>query len=145
MKTPLVISLLILAACSSNRTPELAEFQKEKVCSAEALGRLKPENVDPKNYTKQEIRERMLTFHPVVQKCYEEDMLRTGSVKSFNMCFVSEFDKKGLVKFFEFSSQEKIMSPEFTNCLNELKKSNALRGLKSVTILQPFRLYPTKN
>ena len=84
----------------------------------------------------------MLSLQPLVQKCYEQEMLETKSQPSFNLCLVTGYDKKGQQEFFEFSTNEIKLSENYKSCLNKIKNRDELKGLKDVTIVQPFRLHP---
>lgn len=147
MKLALLTTLIFMAACSSNKTqaPTIPVFEKEKVCSDEALVYFKNKKTWPvakKVYSDAEIHQRLLNLTPAIQSCYEKDIARTNKPESFNLCFVGGYNPKGEVEFFEFSTNEISLPTEFKDCLEKIKGSEELKGLKSLSILQPYRLYP---
>lgn len=79
-----------------------------------------------------------------MQKCYEEEMVRTNKPHSFNLCFVVGYNQKGVMEFFEFSTKEIELSTEFKSCLGGLRNKKEVQGPKDLTITQPFRLYPKR-
>ncbi len=146
MKVAALITLVIITACSSQRAQEtIPPFQKEIVCSNEALAYLKKDKPLPANqqkYTESEIYSRMLSLEPAIRNCYEEEIARTNKSHTFNLCFVVGYNAKGIMDFFEFSTKEITLTTEFKECLVKLKARNELKGFKSLVITQPFRLHP---
>lgn len=146
MKLALLISLIMVTACSSNKIQNtVPPFQKEKVCSTEALTYLKsykPAPSDKKRYSADEIHPLMLGLEPSIRNCYEKEIVRTNKLESFNLCFVVGYSSKGKMEFFEFSTNEVPLAAEFKACLEKIKDREELRGFKNLSIIQPYRLYP---
>ncbi len=149
MKVLSLVSLIVITACSSKRIQDtIPPFQKENVCSDEALTYLKKYKALPaeKNaYSESEIHSRMLSLEPAIRSCYEKDMVRTNNLQSFNLCFVLGYSPKGKMEFFEFSAKEIQLTAELKGCLEKIKVRDELKGFKNVSIIQPYRLYPQSN
>lgn len=149
MRFALLFSLLAASACSSNQVQDqIPPFQADKVCSAKSLAYVKIKTSQPAPKMSEakieDIHQRMLSLEPTIRRCYEEEMDRTNKPHTFNLCFVTGYNKKGVMDFFEFSSKEVELSPEFFNCLAVLKKASELKGLKNVSITQPYRMHPRR-
>ena len=147
MKLASLLCLIMITACSSKRIQEaIPPFQKEMVCSDEALTYLnkeKPLSKDKiKRYSPAEIHPRMLSLEPAIRTCYEEEMVRTNKNQSFNLCFVVGYNLKGKMDFFEFSTKEIHLTVEFKECLEKIKNRYELKEFTNLSIIQPFRLYP---
>lgn len=146
MKLALIVSLIMMTACSSNKIQDtVPPFQKEKVCSVEAINYLKsykPAPAAKKAYTPDEIHPLMLGLEPSIRNCYEEEMVRTNKHESFNLCFVVGYSPKGKMEFFEFSTNEVVLTTELKACLTKIKDRKELKGFKNLSIVQPYRLYP---
>lgn len=140
-----LLLLFTLAACSSLRVEDsIPPFLADKVCSSESLAYLKKSSNPPvveRKILEDDIFARMLSLEPTVKRCYEDEMERTNKNHSFNLCFVAGYSVNGDIDYFEFSTREVQMSQEFKSCLSELKGRKELIGLKSVNIVQPFRLF----
>ncbi len=138
------ILLLAVISCASHHQVKIPNFMKEKVCSVTSINYLQKYPAKTKNSSSkiEESTAKMLSLQPLVRKCYEQEMLETKSEPSFNLCLVTGYDKKGKQEFFEFSTNEIKLSENLISCLNNLKNREELNGLKDVTVMQPFRLYP---
>lgn len=147
MKKLILLSLLAVACAAHKPLPEVPQFDKVKVCSDASLNFMekvkitKPETT--RFHTEAEIQTRMINLEPHVRKCYEE-LLQINKDAAFNLCFVVGYDVKGNQTYFEFSSKEYNMPEHFKACLNTLKTSKELEGLKNIAVLQPFKLYPVR-
>ncbi len=147
MKWTILLTSLFLLACSSNRVQELIPpYQKERVCSDESLSYLAKKHstqvARKQKYSDAEIHSRMLSLEPAIRSCYESEMSRTNKTHSLNLCFVIGYSPKGVQEFFEFSTKEITLSPNFIECLAALKVREELKGFKDLTVIQPYRLYP---
>lgn len=146
MKTALLVVVMMISGCATNKVQDtIPPFQKELVCSDEALSYLKkdkPLSANQQTYTEADIHPRMLSLEPAIRKCYEEEIIRTNKSHSFNLCFVVGYNAKGVMDFFEFSTKEITLSADFKECLVKLKARKELKGFKSLVITQPFRLHP---
>lgn len=136
-----------MKACSSNGFQDtIPPFQKERVCSDEALAYLRKIKSLPvsnnEKYSDNKIHSRMMSIEPSIRSCYEEEMLRIDIFLSFNLCFVVGYSTKGQMDFFKFSTKEIALTAEFKACLAKIKVRDELKGFKNLSIIQPFRLYP---
>lgn len=132
-----------VASCASHRVQtEAPIFDKNKVCSDEALNYLKQNKLPTsKSKTSEEfVANKMLILHPFVKGCYEAELNRTNQLQTFNLCYVTDFDKNGKQIYSNFSTREAKPSDEFYGCLDQVVKSADLSGLKEVLITQPFLL-----
>lgn len=151
MKKLIVLSLLAAACAAHKPLPQVPPFEKTKVCSDESLAYMvKPKPVKtgtPKFHTEAEIQNRMINLEPMVRKCYE-NLLQAPELSdapvAFNLCLVFGYNVKGQQEFFQFSTREYNMPESMKACLDSIKQSKELEGLKSVSVLQPFRLYPVQ-
>lgn len=142
----LILLPFLAAACATHQPlPELPQFDKQKVCSAESLkymeSRKSMKPSTPKFHTEEEIHTRMINLEPQVKKCYEE-LLASDGTASFNLCFIFGFDLKGKLEYFQFSTNEFQTPASFNQCLDKIKSSKELLNLKNISVLQPFKLYP---
>lgn len=145
----LILLMVLTTACASYKPNELPPFEKTKVCSDASLAYMsKPKPVKtgtPRLHTEAEIQNRMINLEPLVRKCYEnllQDTSSSGAPATFNLCLVFGYNIKGQQEFFEFSTREYNMPESLKSCLHSIKKSRELEGLKSISVLQPFKLYP---
>lgn len=146
MKKLILLSLLAVA-CASHKAHELPQFEKTKVCSDESLAYMAKARANkpgtPQFHTEAEIQTRMINLEPLVRKCYE-NLLMIDTSAALNLCLVIGYNLKGKQEYFEFSSKEFSMPEHFKACLESLKSSRELEGLKNITVLQPFKLYPVR-
>lgn len=147
MKKLILLSLLAVACAAHKPLPEVPQFDKVNVCSDASLAYFAKQRarkpMSPQFHTEAEIQNRMIGLEPHVRQCYEE-LLQINKEATFNLCFVVGYDLKGKQEYFEFSTKEFNMPEHFKACLNTLKMSKELEGLKNVSVLQPFRLYPVR-
>ena len=142
MKTLFPFTLFILMACSSDSRKELQPFDENRVCSANSLRYYRTKKLTThrkKKSSEKDIQKEMLKLQPRIQKCYEEELLRTQRDIEFHLCFVGGFDRRGRWDYYQFSSDESDLTAAMKYCLEDLRKEVRVR-LRNVKVLQPFTL-----
>jgi hypothetical protein len=86
------------------------------------------------------VREAYLILEPGVRRCYEEKFARRIAQRPFHLCLVSGFDSSGKLEYFNFSTTQVILPEDFQACLKALRTSFAPKGLREISVVQPFRL-----
>lgn len=132
---------MVLAGCST-LGEKLEPFEPSRVCSTNSLkyysvGKLTTDRKRKSSET--QIQKEMLKLQPLVQQCYEEELLRTQRDIEFHLCFIAGFDRRGRWDYYQFSSDEKDLTAAMKYCLEDLRKKVKIR-LRNVKILQPFTL-----
>jgi hypothetical protein len=147
MKVALILTLLILSSCTSNKIQhEIPPFYAEKVCSNKSMAYFKHKKNESTvvltHNLREAMRSRLLVLEPGVEQCYTEEVARTKKPHAFNLCFIAGYSKKGKLEYFNFSTKEIELTKEFQVCLAGLKRKKELQGFKNFSVLQPFLLYP---
>lgn len=121
---------------------QLEAFDEARVCSANSLKYYKVGKLTTdrrKKSTEAEVQKEMQKLQPLIQQCYEEELLRTQRDIEFHLCFVAGFDRRGRWDYYQFSSDEKDLTAAMKYCLEDLRKKVRVR-LRNVKVLQPFTL-----
>lgn len=121
---------------------DLAPFDQNRVCSANSLkyytvGKLTTDR--KKKSSEAEVQKEMAKLQPLIQQCYEEELLRTQRDIEFHLCLVAGFDRRGRWDYYQFSSDNKDLTAAMKYCLEDLRKKVRVK-LKNVKVLQPFTL-----
>lgn len=147
----IILSLLFLASCASNRTQPRPKYDKDLVCSLAALEYLNSPRKPVKGakvansalYDSGLIRAEINKMVPGVRKCYDAELANPAvTFKELNLCYVVGTDAKGTIEFSNFYNNEEVLSDSFLKCLNDKKNLPDLKQFKSVKISQPFTLTP---
>lgn len=109
----LVTLVLIVSACSSKEV----KFKPEKTCSTTSLNYLKRNKSKPFLKSDEAI-QAMQGTQKGVQACYESYAERSGK-EEFDTCLVIAYDKRGKLDYWELSSQQVKLDPEFIKCANK--------------------------
>lgn len=114
-----MLLLMLISACAS----EKSNFVKEQVCSNQAIKYLK----NPRNKIKHInshplLKEEMANTSKAMQSCYES-FGHGNSDDEFNTCLVVGVNEFSQVEFYDFSSQQINLDPEFIQCTLEITKT----------------------
>jgi len=139
MKALPLVLLFAFAACT-HTPPKVPGFKRKEVCSTSSLEYLAK---NKQKYTRDNAKAKDYAWGliPKIQSCYKKTMKSSEKPATFNLCFVSGYDKKGKREFAEFSTQQYAMTPELKQCLEKVAEKKA-KGLKNISFIQPYRLAP---
>jgi hypothetical protein len=132
-----ILSLALITSCSTFKP-----FEKEKICSRNALSYLKL----PKNKTKRapmspHLNQEMLNTQDGMQLCYEDFKRRTGK-EEFQTCMVVGVDQRGKTEYFDFSSKEASLDKVFLRCAQAVtKKVPYPKYGKNYILIQSYNFY----
>jgi hypothetical protein len=134
--------LILVALVSYSCTTAKPEFQKEKVCSEEALRYLRnPRNSDKRSVQDPKLYSAMSDTSRSMQLCYEDFKERTG-VEEFNTCLVVGVDYFGQVEFYNLGSQEVHLDQTFKNCAKGVTDSVPFQNYGSnYVLIQSYQFY----
>ena len=142
MKLLSITLIILMASCSSSSRRELEAFEETRVCSGNSLRYYKSKKLTTDRKRKSgeaQIQQEMAKLQPLIQQCYEEELLRTQRDIEFHLCFIAGFDRRGRWDYYQFSSDEKDLTAAMKYCLEDLRKKVRVK-LRNVKILQPFTL-----
>lgn len=139
MKTGIFLLILFsLLSCST----EKPRFEKEKVCSHEALRYLKnPRNKYKDTQLNPLLVKDLTDTSRSMQLCYEDFKNRTGQ-EEFNTCLVVGVDEVGEMEFYNFGSREVQLDESFLNCAKSVTKSIQYTNFgKNYLLIQSYQFY----
>lgn len=137
MKLIFLFSLL-LSACSGIKTPPL--FVKSEVCSQKSQDYINSHLLMPLPDPRLS-RSLYLNLKPLVTACYEIESKDHPKERLFNLCMVAGINKNGKQDFFEFSTNESDLSPDFWHCINRLSHRLEFLDFKDTVLIHAFPLY----
>ena len=138
-----ITPLFFMISCSHLHKKPMPLFHPEKDCNPEDLQYLnstKPHKTRSK-VLNVKVEKLMKLISKDIRKCYQDEIDR-GNPNSYNLCFISGYNKQGKIEYFSFSSQRNHLSRETKECLLSLKidKKFSEANLKDVKIIQPYQL-----
>ncbi|MEA9357995.1 hypothetical protein SHI21_17315 [Bacteriovorax sp. PP10] len=143
-KCSLVLSLMILSACSTVVTKDNTMTYQKDYCSKRAqeyLGSYEYKVPRDRNSTQKKLYEMILEKSNNVQPCYVEHV-RNNEV--YNVCIVVGTDKKGVLSFIDIEDAQKPLSKAFAKCLVDVYGSMSLKSFPDTKVMQPLLLDPKK-
>lgn len=135
-KIILLFCLVSLASCANR------PFEKEKVCSKNALSYLK----NPRNKTKRapvstRLNQELLNTQAGMQLCYEDFKRRTGK-EEFQTCMVVGIDQRGKTEYFDFSSRDAYLDRKFMRCAAAVTRKVPYQKYgKNYILIQSYNFY----
>lgn len=139
MRTAVFLLLaFIITSCST----EKPKFQKEHVCSYEALRYLR----NPRNKTKQRLHNPKLISDMAstarsMQLCYEDYKNRSGR-EEFNTCLVVGIDDYGEMEFYNFGARDVQLDESFIRCAKAVTKSVPFSSYgTNYVLIQSYQFY----
>jgi len=133
----LCMLLILFSSCSAFRP-----FEKEKVCSRNALAYLK----NPRNKTKRapmspRLNQELLNTQNGMQLCYEDFKRRTGK-EEFQTCMVVGVDRRGKTEYFDFSSKDLPLDRKFLRCAQAVTRRVPFQKYgKNYILIQSYNFY----
>jgi hypothetical protein len=116
---PLLVFGLLISSCATEKT----KFNKEKVCSHEALRYLRnPRNIEKRALNNPKLIQDVAASKRGMQLCYEDFKGRTGH-DEFTTCVVVGVDGAGDMEFYNFDSKEVELDDQFMRCAKDVTNS----------------------
>lgn len=132
-----LLCLFLFSSCSTSRP-----FEKEKVCSKNALTYLK----NPRNKTKRaprsvHLNQELHNTQAGMQLCYEDFKRRTGK-EEFQTCMVVGINQRGRTEYFDFSSKDAFLDKTFMRCAQAVTRKVPYQKYgKNYILIQSYNFY----
>ena len=137
-----LLTILMLVTFISSCASEKPKFEKEKVCSSQALKYLKnPRNKFKRAPRNPQLIQAVADTSRSMQLCYEDFKNRTGH-DEFNTCLVVGVNEERKLEFYNFGSNEVPLDRKFINCARAVTNSVPYSKYGSNYILiQSYQFY----